>query len=277
MLEMFAAWSSKEKKMTILKSRNDAIKFEVQPKGWDVVSLSRILVVPGTEAKMKKMRPIIQLKNLFGRFKINGKSSRGSVKSSEATPDSGVSASDSDVTDFDNAVYWSPIGLLDMLNTGGAVERILPSRSSRSANFLAKGPGRFGVFSSQRPKQVTIDGTVCEFSYEAISRENNKQSIVLNDGRGRGINIRLNINAEEMMKEFMQKMGEVSDDVQTFINEASNEYADLMGSTKSSDDRNSIQGGLITLLIKSDEDFSSSTPPTRLNPLSGVRKIAILW
>ena len=278
MLEMFAAWSSKEKKMTILKSRNDAIKFEVQPKGWDVVSLSRILVVPGTQAKMQKIRPITQLKNLFGRILPTRKSSKSSVTSSEGTVESGINAS-SDVIDYGNAVYWSPIGLLDMLNTGGAVERILPSRSSRSASFLAKGPGRFGVFSSQRPKQVTIDGTVCEFSYEAVSRENNKQSIILNDGRGRGINIRLNINAEEMMKEFMQKMGEVSDDVQTFINEASNEYADLMGSMKASDDRSSVQGGLITLLIKSEEVPSSSSPspPTRLNPLSGVRKIAILW
>lgn len=299
MLEMFTAWSSREKKMTVLTSRNDVMSFEVQPKGWDVVSMSRILLVPGTVAKMKKIRPFFQLKNLFGRLRIKrnnknvdsnsdsvssdendnvnegeGESSASTLTMSDSTQRAAATQSGSS-----DAVYWSPIGLLDMLNTGGAVERILPSKSSRSALFLAKGPGRFGVFASQRPKQVTIDGAVCDFTYEPLPDEKTKQNIVLSDGMGRGIKVRLNISPEVMIKEFMLKMGEMSDEVQTFIREASNEYADMLGTLKeksgSGIEKIPIKGGLISFILRSEGDATAL--PQKLNPLSGVRKVAMYW
>lgn len=301
MLEMFTAWSSREKKMTVLTSRNDVMSFEVQPKGWDVVSMSRILLVPGTVVKMKKIRPILQLKNLFGRFKIkrnkkivdnDSGSSDDNVEGAEisstslvvktstlSAPDSAQGAATKESGSLSNAVYWSPIGLLDMLNTGGAVERILPSKSSRSALFLAKGPGRFGVFSSQKPKQVTVDGAVCDFTYEPLPDEKTKQNIVLSDGMGRGIKVGLNISPEVMIKEFMLKMGEMSDEVQTFIREASNEYADMLGTLKeksgSGVDKIPIKGGLISFILRSEGDTTAT--PYKLNPLSGVRKVAMYW
>jgi Raffinose synthase or seed imbibition protein Sip1 len=286
MLEMFAAWSSREKKMTVLTSRNDVMSFEVQPKGWDVISMSRILLVPGTVAKVKKIRPFVQLKNLFGRLKIkrghknvdnnSGSSDINANDGESSTTAVTVSAKESGNSD---AVYWSPIGLLDMLNTGGAVERILPPKSTRSALFLAKGPGRFGVFTSQRPKQVTIDGAVCDFTYEPLPEERTKQNIVLSDGMGRGIKVGLNISPEVMIKEFMLKMGEMSDEVQTFIKEASNEYADMLGSLKeksgSGVDKIPVKGGLISFILRSEGD--TTAPPHKLNPLSGVRKVAMYW
>jgi Raffinose synthase or seed imbibition protein Sip1 len=286
MLEMFAAWSSREKKMTVLTSRNDVMSFEVQPKGWDVISMSRILLVPGTVAKMKKIRPFVQLKNLFGRLKIkrghknvNNNSGSNNINANDgdsSTTALTVSAKESGSSD---AVYWSPIGLLDMLNTGGAVERILPPKSTRSALFLAKGPGRFGVFTSQRPKQVTIDGAVCDFTYEPLPEEKTKQNIVLSDGMGRGIKVGLNISPEVMIKEFMLKMGEMSDEVQTFIKEASNEYADMLGSLKeksgSGVNKIPVKGGLISFILRSEGD--TTAPPHKLNPLSGVRKVAMYW
>lgn len=293
MLEMFTAWSSREKKMTVLTSRNDVMSFEVQPKGWDVVSMSRILLVPGTVVKMKKIRPFLKLKNLFGRFKIkrnkkNVDSNSGRSENNENEGDinsSTMSVSDSaqiaaaKESGSSDAVYWSPIGLLDMLNTGGAVERILPPKSTRSALFLAKGPGRFGVFTSQRPKQVTIDGAVCDFTYEPLPEEKTKQNIVLSDGMGRGIKVGLNISPEVMIKEFMLKMGEMSDEVQTFIKEASNEYADMLGSMKeksgSGVEKIPIKGGLISFILRSEGDATAL--PHKLNPLSGVRKVAMYW
>jgi Raffinose synthase or seed imbibition protein Sip1 len=293
MLEMFTAWSSREKKMTVLTSRNDVMSFEVQPKGWDVVSMSRILLVPGTVVKMKKIRPFLKLKNLFGRFKIkrskkNVDSNSGRSENNENEGDINsptMSVSDSaqiaaaKESGSSDAVYWSPIGLLDMLNTGGAVERILPPKSTRSALFLAKGPGRFGVFTSQRPKQVTIDGAVCDFTYEPLPEEKTKQNIVLSDGMGRGIKVGLNISPEVMIKEFMLKMGEMSDEVQTFIKEASNEYADMLGSMKeksgSGVEKIPIKGGLISFILRSEGDATAL--PHKLNPLSGVRKVAMYW
>ena len=293
MLEMFTAWSSREKKMTVLTSRNDVMSFEVQPKGWDVVSMSRILLVPGTVVKMKKIRPFLKLKNLFGRFKI--KRNKKNVDSNSGRSENNVNEGDinsptmsvSDSAQIaaakesgsSDAVYWSPIGLLDMLNTGGAVERILPPKSTRSALFLAKGPGRFGVFTSQRPKQVTIDGAVCDFTYEPLPEEKTKQNIVLSDGMGRGIKVGLNISPEVMIKEFMLKMGEMSDEVQTFIKEASNEYADMLGSMKeksgSGVEKIPIKGGLISFILRSEGDATAL--PHKLNPLSGVRKVAMYW
>jgi Raffinose synthase or seed imbibition protein Sip1 len=286
MLEMFTAWSSREKKMTVLTSRNDVMSFEVQPKGWDVVSMSRILLVPGTVAKIKKIRPFVQLKNLFGRLKI--KRGYKNVDSNSGSSDINVNDGESSNTAHtvsvkevgsSDAVYWSPIGLLDMLNTGGAVERILPPKSTRSALFLAKGPGRFGVFSSQRPKQVTIDGAVCDFTYEPLPEEKTKQNIVLSDGMGRGIKVGLNISPEVMIKEFMLKMGEMSDEVQSFIKEASNEYADMLGSSKdksgSGVEKVPIKGGLISFILRSEGDTTAL--PHKLNPLSGVRKVAMYW
>lgn len=299
MLEMFAAWSSREKKLTILRSRNDGMRFEVQPKGWDVVSMSRILMVPGTSTKIKKMRPFVQLKNLFGR--LNTKSSpkkvvvspnvSGSNEGDNASiitgntpqmrPEVSLTGSKENVTEGDPgaAIYWSPIGLLDMLNTGGAVEQILPSKASRAAIFLAKGPGRFGVFSTHRPKQVTVDGVAYDFTYESQLEDTEHHNTVLSDVNGSGIHVNLNINPEEMIKEFMLKMGEMSDEVQIFIHNASNEYADMLGNLKakplSGSLKQNFKGGVVTFTLNAATIVPPPSP--QLMSLSDVQKVAISW
>ena len=289
MLEMFAVWSSREKRMSILNSRNDVMRFEVQPKGWDVVSLSRILLVSGTGDKPKKKRPLVQLKGTVSRFFRNmvrgekeGKSS--SVPSSDyyilsdgAPLGMNSESNNQDAADeSSSAIYWSPIGLLDMLNTGGAVEQILPTKSTRSAVFLAKGPGRFGIFVSKVPKRVTVDGAECIFSYEAMSEERVKSNMLLGDGSGGGSNVGLNKNAEVMIKEFINKVGDMSDDVQSFINDASAEYNDILFSKTKTDkiDKKTRLGGLINITLHGD---ASSALPLKVNPLSGVQKVAIYW
>ena len=305
MLEMFAAWSSMEKQLTILNSRNDGMKFEVQPKGWDVVSMSRILMVPGTAPKLKSRRPLVQLKNLFGRLSTKNNLNKATVSTSVQSSNEGEEGStlagntpgmkskiastkpqeNTNNSDQGATIYWSPIGLLDMLNTGGAVEQILSTKTSRAATFLAKGPGRFGVFTTQRPKQVTVDGVVYDFTYEPLLEESEHHNIILRDGNGIGINVNLNINPEEMIKEFMLKMGEMSDEVQTFINDASNEYADMLGNLKfkpsSGSIKQKIKGGVVSFMLKTATDApgSVSVPPPspQTISLSGIQKVAISW
>ena len=291
MLEMFAVWSSREKRMSILNSRNDVMRFEILPKGWDVVSLSRILLVSGTGDKPKKKRPLVQLKGTVSRFFRNmvkgekdGKSSSTSSSDYYILSDgaplamSGESNNQNtaDESSSSSAIYWSPIGLLDMLNTGGAVEQILPTKSTKSAVFLAKGPGRFGIYVSKVPKRVTVDGADCIFSYEAMSDDRAKNNMLLGDGSGVGLNVGLNRNAEVMIKEFINKVGDMSDDVQSFINDASAEYNDILFSKTKADKikKKKGPGGLINITLHGD---TSSALPLKVNPLSGVQKVAIYW
>lgn len=169
MLNMFLAWSAREKHMTLLSSRNDGMRFEVQPKGWDVVSMYRIMRVAGTGVKQKmrvRATPLINLREMINKFNRKNKDniidnvnddysiSIGDWTDMYLTENVPPSPSPSPFTIFpttpllsvfpssktappispptrlssrprprpesdNNAVYWSPLGLLDMLNTGG--------------------------------------------------------------------------------------------------------------------------------------------------------------
>jgi raffinose synthase len=60
-------------------------------------------------------------------------------------------------------LMWAPIGLSDMMNSGGAIlsARELESASSltaRRAQFESRGPGRFVAFTNIPPSRVLLDG-----------------------------------------------------------------------------------------------------------------------
>ncbi|XP_052146500.1 probable galactinol--sucrose galactosyltransferase 2 [Oryza glaberrima] len=76
-------------------------------------------------------------------------------------------------------VTFAPIGLLDMFNSGGAVEecdvvRALDAAGEAEAEAEAavvrlrvRGCGRFGAYSSRRPARCALDAAEVEFSYDA--------------------------------------------------------------------------------------------------------------
>ncbi|XP_072951405.1 probable galactinol--sucrose galactosyltransferase 2 [Typha angustifolia] len=87
-------------------------------------------------------------------------------------------------------ISFAPIGLLDMFNSGGAVEQFDVLRSSNNedenyndstsvgsenraatATLLLKvrGCGRFGAYSSQKPHRCTLDSSDVEFSYDSVT------------------------------------------------------------------------------------------------------------
>ncbi|XP_057438681.1 probable galactinol--sucrose galactosyltransferase 2 isoform X2 [Lotus japonicus] len=74
-------------------------------------------------------------------------------------------------------ISFAAIGLLDMFNTGGAVEQVEINKpelfdgevSSNTATIALKvrGNGRFGVYSSQSPLKCAVDGSETDFFYDS--------------------------------------------------------------------------------------------------------------
>ncbi|XP_028761539.1 probable galactinol--sucrose galactosyltransferase 2 isoform X1 [Neltuma alba] len=72
-------------------------------------------------------------------------------------------------------VSFAALGLMDMLNSGGAVEQVeihkrqLGKSEAASIELRVKGSGRFGVYLSQRPCKCVVGDTDTEFNYEEES------------------------------------------------------------------------------------------------------------
>ncbi|XP_057804200.1 probable galactinol--sucrose galactosyltransferase 2 [Salvia miltiorrhiza] len=67
---------------------------------------------------------------------------------------------------------FAPIGLIDMFNSGGATEGLSFSHDDPSGCFIrieARGCGRFGAYSSEKPIHCTVDGVKVEFEYNLDS------------------------------------------------------------------------------------------------------------
>jgi hypothetical protein len=68
---------------------------------------------------------------------------------------------------FAEAVRFAPLGLLNMFNSGGALDSIASTVDSSATMIQIKcrGPGQFGVYSSARPATCRVDAHEVEFSY----------------------------------------------------------------------------------------------------------------
>ncbi|XP_022987599.1 probable galactinol--sucrose galactosyltransferase 6 isoform X2 [Cucurbita maxima] len=77
---------------------------------------------------------------------------------------------------------FAPIGLIDMFNAGGAIDglkyevkvgsELSENRSSELVGIVhleVKGCGRFGAYSSAKPRRCTVDSSEVEFGYESES------------------------------------------------------------------------------------------------------------
>ncbi|XP_010528235.1 PREDICTED: probable galactinol--sucrose galactosyltransferase 5 [Tarenaya hassleriana] len=63
-----------------------------------------------------------------------------------------------------NSVQFAPIGLVNMLNTGGAIRSLV--YHDESVEIGVKGAGEFRVYASRKPVSCKIDGESVEFEYE---------------------------------------------------------------------------------------------------------------
>ncbi|KAL8467505.1 hypothetical protein ACS0TY_030947 [Phlomoides rotata] len=69
-------------------------------------------------------------------------------------------------------ISFASIGLLDMFNSGGAVDDHQITTSTMAVATIAlkvRGCGRFGVYCSQLPLKCTVDSVETEFNYDAAS------------------------------------------------------------------------------------------------------------
>ncbi|GLJ46450.1 hypothetical protein SUGI_0979050 [Cryptomeria japonica] len=95
------------------------------------------------------------------------------------------------VLKFSETVKWAPIGLLNMLNSGGAVQNIVASSSSSEihGHVEIRGHGQMGLYSYVKPKRCTVNNCDMEFGYDE------KQGLVVVEvpWRGSGLNSMLNL------------------------------------------------------------------------------------
>ncbi|KAL9228391.1 hypothetical protein vseg_003979 [Gypsophila vaccaria] len=68
---------------------------------------------------------------------------------------------------FDDGIQYAPIGLLDMYNSGGAVEALSSKTGpdGRHVTVKLRGCGRFGAYSSKQPRHCIVDANKQEFTY----------------------------------------------------------------------------------------------------------------
>lgn len=68
------------------------------------------------------------------------------------------------VTIEGKSVRFAPIGLVNMLNTSGAIRSLV--YHDESVEIGVFGTGEFRVYASRKPVSCLIDGKVVEFGYE---------------------------------------------------------------------------------------------------------------
>ena len=64
------------------------------------------------------------------------------------------------------SVQFAPIGLVNMLNTGGAVKSLVYGEEGNSVQIGVKGTGEMRVFASEKPLGCRIGGSPVAFEYE---------------------------------------------------------------------------------------------------------------
>lgn len=63
-------------------------------------------------------------------------------------------------------VHFAPIGLVNMLNNGGAIQSLAFDEEKSSVQVGVRGTGEMRVFASRKPVSCEIDGKEVEFRYE---------------------------------------------------------------------------------------------------------------
>ena len=65
-----------------------------------------------------------------------------------------------------NSVQFAPIGLVNMLNTGGAIQSLNFDEHKNSVEVGVRGSGEFRVFASEKPRACLVDEKEVDFEYE---------------------------------------------------------------------------------------------------------------
>lgn len=66
----------------------------------------------------------------------------------------------------EKSIQFAPIGLVNMLNSGGAIQSMEIEKTENLARIGVRGSGEMRVFASEKPARCKIDGEEVEFGYE---------------------------------------------------------------------------------------------------------------
>ncbi|XP_066343088.1 probable galactinol--sucrose galactosyltransferase 2 [Miscanthus floridulus] len=68
---------------------------------------------------------------------------------------------------FGEVVQFAPLGLIDMFNSGGALDNVssVADFSATTIHIKCRGPGRFGAYSATRPELCRVDENEVEFTH----------------------------------------------------------------------------------------------------------------
>lgn len=66
----------------------------------------------------------------------------------------------------EKSIQFAPIGLVNMLNSGGAIDSLVYQDQDNMVKVGVKGVGEFKVFSSKKPRSCRVNGMDVQFSYE---------------------------------------------------------------------------------------------------------------
>ncbi|XP_052197929.1 probable galactinol--sucrose galactosyltransferase 5 [Diospyros lotus] len=66
------------------------------------------------------------------------------------------------------SIQFAPIGLVNMLNTGGALQSLVFNDRADSVQVGVKGTGEMRIFASEKPRACRLNGEDVSFSYEAL-------------------------------------------------------------------------------------------------------------
>jgi hypothetical protein len=201
---MFLAWSSAHRRLHFMSSKNDGIKQSLRAsRDWDIITFCHLHSIPCKSAAMESSevkhtvidpdtKPFIKIPipsgiaqqafvkgvtDLFSQqhTKVNYTAEERFFQSSFGTRQQHSDVDNKkDRKSETGVVYWAPIGLLDMLNGGGAVEDIVPVAAGSTSIapigvFSVRGPGRLGLFCSKLPSRILIDGT--QLPVESVNNE----------------------------------------------------------------------------------------------------------
>lgn len=185
---MFVAWSSAHRRLHLMTSKNDGLHHSLRSRDWDIVTFCHLHAIPCKLPVTRHARSTHEtgrasivkgVASLFSHHDDQLQLSAEETFLSIVNNRQGQGA-DADIdksqksSAFAGAVYWAPVGLLDMLNGGGAVEDIVPMAVGSTSTapcgvFSTRGPGRLGVFCSKIPSRVLVDDQ--EISTELIHAE----------------------------------------------------------------------------------------------------------
>lgn len=66
------------------------------------------------------------------------------------------------------SIEFAPIGLVNMLNTGGAIQSLVICNDENLVRIGVRGGGEMKIFAAENPRACQVDGVVVKFSYDDL-------------------------------------------------------------------------------------------------------------